>query len=459
MTPRPEEASARDDRETLVINPIDEPSYVKCTSMNSFLNPTSPPGLTAKEVNATLNLNLGLSINPENKALRKIIRWINVIGVMWWEEWFFAFIKKLPLSLRRKVCLSAWQVYFLIHKRILGRRTGLHPAVSHEYHALTSVIYWGRFFPISIPRMRFSLSQLGACTDNHITSKVDKIDCEMKVDGRGWSNSVTGLYVQSGRDDYVHKKKVIFWLYGGAYLGGDVEGNLSPAEMVGKACGVDVFVASYSLVPEAKFDEIVWDVCLAYHWLVTIKQVDPADIILYGISSGAGLATRLMQMIAKHQRGEDTYPSFLSEIMSPMPSGAVLMCPFLDYTESDPDGSFLQYSKHDLIVNQSVMEVGLPYLDYALGDRRKESSPCYDNCRDLPPLCVVVSEHETVYDQTLLLVNRARSQGVDVTLGVWKYQCHVFCILAAYVPEGRQAMSFCNDWIVQEISKKKLVSQ
>jgi acetyl esterase/lipase len=300
------------------------------------------------------------------------------------------------------------------------------------------------------------LSQLSAWTDNFVTSPVTRVDHIMEgIDGHGYSTRVEGLYVQSGTriSSSNDKTKVIFWLYGGAYLSGDVDGNLSPAEMVGKACGVDVFLAKYSLIPEAKFDEIVWDACLAYRWLTTVKKVDPGDIIFYGISSGAGLAATLLQIIAKHNRGEKVHPSFLSEILSQMPSGAVLLCPFVDYTEPDPEGSFLQYSKHDLIVNQSVMEVGLPYFDIALGDRRKESSPCYNDCCDLPPLCVIVSEHETVFDQTIMLVNKCREQGVDVTLGVWKYLCHVFCFLSAFCPEGRQAMKFSNNWIIKQIGK------
>ena len=445
--------------ETVVIQPVDEPAYVKCRSKNVFENPLSPPGCTAQEVNATLNLNLGLPINPEQKLVRTILRWINVVGIMWWEDWLFAFIKNLPVALRRRVCMTAWHIYFQVHKRLIGRRSGLHPAASEQYHALTSVAYWGRWFPMTIPRMRFSLSQLSAWTDNHVTSKVDRIQFDMQVSNlHGWSNCVSGLYVHSGNHNEVattKSNKVIYWLYGGAYLSGDVDGNLSPAELVGKTCGVDVFLASYSLIPEAKFDEIVWDVCLAYHWLVTVKGVDPGDIILYGISSGAGLATRLMQMIARHGRGEETFPAELAGIVSPMPRGAVLLCPFVDYTEPDPEGSFLQYSKHDLIVNQSVLEVGLPFFDIALGDRRRECSPCHGDFEGLPPLCVVVSEHETVYDQTLLLVNKARQEGVDVTLGVWKYLCHVFCFLSAYCPEGKQAMAFCNEWIQQEASKSE----
>jgi epsilon-lactone hydrolase len=423
---------------------------------------------SAREVNATLNLNLGLCwiLNPDIVWLRKVCQWIQILGIMWWEEWLFAFIKKLPVSFRRRVCLTGWYLYFHWHKASIGRRSGIHRDASEEYHALTTLLYWGRFFPVTIPRMRFCLSQISAWTNHHVTSHVDRISYVVMpgTNPNGWSQSVKGLYVHSSsshgnHDDESHgvslpvTSKVIYWLYGGAFLSGDVDGNLAPADMVGVACHMDVFLVSYSLIPEAKFDEIVWGVCLAYQWLVTIRQVNPSDIILYGISSGAGLATRLMQFIAKKNRGDDVDPSIVSQILSPMPRGAVLMCPFVDYTEPDPDGSFLQYTRHDLIVNQSVMEIGLPYLDSALESRRRESSPCYDDCHDLPPLCVIVSEHETVYDQTLLLVNRAREQGVTVTLGVWKYLCHVFCFLAAFCPEGKQAIDFGNDWIRQSFNE------
>ena len=45
----------------------------------------------------------------------------------------------------------------------------------------------------------------------------------------------------------------------------------------------------------------------------------------------------------------------------------------------------------------------------------------YGNFQGLPPLCVCVSQHEVVYDQAMLLAKRAKEQGVDVTIGVWKY--------------------------------------
>jgi acetyl esterase/lipase len=70
--------------------------------------------------------------------------------------------------------------------------------------------------------------------------------------------------------------------------------------------------------------------------------------------------------------------------------------------------------------------------------------------KGLPPVCVVVSEHEAVYDMTMEFVNRARTEGVHVTVGVWKYMCHVFSFFWGFVPEGRQSMEFACNWLQQE---------
>ena len=68
----------------------------------------------------------------------------------------------------------------------------------------------------------------------------------------------------------------------------------------------------------------------------------------------------------------------------------------------------------------------------------------------LPPLYVIVSEHEAVYDMTIDLVNRARSDNVKTTVGVFKYMCHVFSFLHGFIPEGRISMELVADWISEQ---------
>lgn len=401
---------------------------------------------------------------------------------------------------------------------------------------MTTLLYWGRLFPVTIKRMRFSLSQLHCCHHEHLypisrdiiieststtstgtsttTSScssiimvnnnnkknpfglkatfVHTINHEMIHDYDNHQNDnhyitkqrylskpymkcnappttntdhnnnndptiVTGYIIQH------HPKpssKIILWLYGGAYLSGNSVGNLHYAEKISQHSSyIDVFLPNYRLLPEYTFFDALYDVCLSYEYLVLVKGYHPRDIILLGISSGGGLCVRLMQRIVEFQKEEigimkmkkNTEKNMnkmekVVELLTIVPRGAVLMSPFVDYTE--PKGSFSEYIQHDLIVNESVFEEGLPYLS-TLGsyENSKKESPVYKSFIGLPPLCLITSEHECVFDQNVLLCNNARNDGVDVDLGVWRYMCHVWPVWSGWLPEARQAVDFICDWI------------
>ena len=132
---------------------------------------------SAQEENDALNLNLGLPVDLTNltrrhitptnilqRALRPpvqaIIRLFDVLLSFIESPLFTIWSTHVPLWIRQKLTFFAWGVYLPIHKMLIGRRTGLHKDCSLEYHALTSMMWWGRLFPITIKRMRFSLSQL-----------------------------------------------------------------------------------------------------------------------------------------------------------------------------------------------------------------------------------------------------------------------------------------------------------
>jgi epsilon-lactone hydrolase len=450
------------------------PAYVRCNSLKHFVNPTTVCNeKSAAEINATeLNLNLGqVWLNRErNPNLVKVIRWLSQFLFSWWEHHLFRLWNRVPVAVRRKITFTAWKLYFPIHKWLLGRKTGIHPDVSLEYHALTTVMWGGRYFPVTVPRMRFGLSQLTASHPTPQSSLVEPIDEAAYVvspDDTLVPNiqkdhcRVKGLYLHHRPSHGEATEYTLFWLYGGAFLAGDAPGNTGPADEIGTGCAMDVFLPTYRLAPEFNIDDLLWDVALAYRWLYLLRQKrgqDPSKILLFGCSSGAALCLRLMQFIAELKRGEELLPSYIAGILKDvvtMPAGAVLASPYVDFQPKDPAGSFLQYSKHDLIVNEPVLEVGLPFLDTHMCDRKVEHSPVHRSLAGLPPLCVVVSEHETVYDESIHLVNAARAAGVPVTIGLWKYMCHVWVFLGGFVPEGQQAMDFICEWYREQQQTSK----
>jgi hypothetical protein len=167
--------------ETVIVTEPGKPSYVRCVSKQDFVNPFPDGELPAHTKNERLNLNLGQKlVTPENKRLVWIIRFLNSICVEWWEKYFFALWKRVPLAIRRQLTFLGWKFYFPLHKALLGRKTGLHPDASEEYHALTTIMWWGRLFPVSVQRMRFSLSQLHVVAPHPVRSRVRPVVDDMK---------------------------------------------------------------------------------------------------------------------------------------------------------------------------------------------------------------------------------------------------------------------------------------
>lgn len=212
------------------------PPFVRCNSSEPFVNPIAPNDKTSKQINEELNLNLGQSlIVPENTKLRKLLRFLNDFLFSWYEDYVFALWNAIPLRFRQSLTFFLWGWWVQLHKRILGRRTAIHEDASEEYHALTTLMWAGRLFPVTIKRMRFSLSQLTVWTRTPLTASVVRIKEEYKPIEQIPAvqedhTTVEGIYLhtQAGPTE-----KVIFWLYGGAFLSGDVDGNTGPGMCVG----------------------------------------------------------------------------------------------------------------------------------------------------------------------------------------------------------------------------------
>jgi acetyl esterase/lipase len=210
-------------------------------------------------------------------------------------------------------------VYFSLHRIIFGRSTGIHPDASLEYHALTSICWWTRLLPATIERMRFALNQLqvyhppsrnittravaitadkSIATTTATTGKVDSTnsvrvnqDCDHcptnVLDTYGVYVTLRGTETEKDKNDDPSKRKVVFWIFGGAFLAGDIEGNMGCAEKIATQCDADaVFLANYRLAPEYNLQDAYDDVYHSYHKLISTYCVSPTNIIVYGISSG-----------------------------------------------------------------------------------------------------------------------------------------------------------------------------
>ena len=85
-----------------------------------------------------------------------------------------------------------------------------------------------------------------------------------------------------------------------------------------------------------------------------------------------------------------------------------------------------------------------------LGDRPRTTplaSPYYADLSGLPPLLLQVGTAEVLLDDSIRLADKARDAGVEVTLEVWDDMPHVWQAFASFLPEARQALENCGEFV------------
>lgn len=352
----------------------------------------------------------------------------------------FFIIQKLPWKLKHSVTTKAWKIWLALHcllPHCISRR-GISDKMSAEAHALHNVMWWSRLFPAPIWTMRFALSQLStnAPPSGERTEWID-------------SAHTPGL-----RSSYLHltpaseeKPRVLFWAFGGAFISGDVAGNIGLAEKYARQLGCDAFVVDMRLCPEHHVQDAVLDLYRGYQQL--LERVPAENIVMLGISSGGGSCLRTLQLAAADEATRLEYFGDRRPLPPalPQPAGAILLGAFVDYTRITD--SMQKNATYDWVVSPSVLETVLEKRDVLCESPENVTmcSPLYQSMEGLCPLFVSVSEHECLIDEDKELAARASQASVDVELSTVPFQCHVFQLLSAYLPEAAQEEAKICSWV------------
>lgn len=226
--------------------------------------------------------------------------------------------------------------------------------------------------------------------------------------------------------------KVILYLHGGAWF---LSYPTLHHNMVAKLCrltGARALVVDYRLCPEHRFPAGIDDCWTAWRWL-RAQGVKAQDIVIAGDSAGGNLTLALLHRIKA--AGE------------PMPAGAVLMSPLVDFTLSSP--SMLTNLPSDPMFTSERL-IGLRHL-YLDGEHmlHPDASPLYADFSGLPPLFFQSSASEALRDDTLRAAARAHAAGVAVEVELWQGMPHVFQIFPM-LPQGRAAFASMAAFIARQ---------
>lgn len=217
-------------------------------------------------------------------------------------------------------------------------------------------------------------------------------------------------------------ENVVFYLHGGAFLAGSPNTHRAMVARIAQASHACALLVDYRLAPEHPYPAAHEDSLAAYRWLLR-NGTAPHNIIIAGDSAGVGLA--VSTMVTLRDEG------------APLPTAAVFISPFVDMEGTGE--SLVTRAKADPYLKPEQKTLLAFY--FGEHDRRDPCiSPLYADLRGLPPMLLHVGNDEILLSDATRLAERARSNGVNVTLDIWQGMWHVWHFFAPGLPEAVQAI-------------------
>ncbi len=182
------------------------------------------------------------------------------------------------------------------------------------------------------------------------------------------------------------------------------------------------FAREYRLAPEHPFPAALEDASQTYLWLLQ-QNYSPENILLAGDSAGGGLA------VATALR--------LRENKTPLPAALICLSPWLDLTLAGQSHQSL--AKAEVLLRAEELQTWAN--DYTANHNPAHPliSPVHADLRGLPPMLIQVGSQEILLDDSLRLAEKARAEGVNVSLNIWPGMWHAWHSLGDFMPESRQA--------------------
>ena len=224
--------------------------------------------------------------------------------------------------------------------------------------------------------------------------------------------------------------RVVIYLHGGGYMIGSMRTHRVPLSYLSRVSGARVLGLNYRLAPEHPFPAAVEDSVAAYRWLVS-QGIAPHRIVIGGDSCGGGLT--LATLVALRYSGD------------PLPAAGISHSGWTDLANTGE--SFVTNAESDPLIDREMVDnMAATYL----GDRSRTTplaSPFYADLRGLPPLLLQVGGAEVLLDDSIRFAERAKEAGVNVTLKVWDDMPHIWQCFASFLPEARQALDQCGEFV------------
>lgn len=220
--------------------------------------------------------------------------------------------------------------------------------------------------------------------------------------------------------------QLIFHIHGGAFFLGSLNTHRAFLSEIAVQTNMQVLHIEYPLSPEQTYPELTDAIYDVYLTLMD-QGVLPKDIIVSGDSCGANLALALVLRLKAEN------PLWV-------PSGLILMSPFLDLTLSSES---LRYNQqHDALLSIEALQTGIGYyLPKDVDPSKPEVSPLFGDLKGLPPTLVQIGSKEILLDDAKRFTSKAKDAHVDVEFKLYTGMWHNFQMFNAWFDEAQKAIA------------------
>lgn len=221
------------------------------------------------------------------------------------------------------------------------------------------------------------------------------------------------------------RPRAVLYLHGGGYVTASPRVYRALAGHLARSAGSVVFTLDYRLAPEHVYPAALDDALAAFAALVEVHGYHPDRIAIAGDSAGGGLA------VAAARR--------LADAGTP-PAALVLLSPWTDPADQDT-------ADRDLVINRAW---ATQCAEFYRGDAAPTDpgyAPMWAKLGDLPPMLVHYGKRELLNPQIRRFIERARSQGADVTAVELPTLWHSGHLEAGLLREATDAVQDIGVWV------------
>jgi acetyl esterase/lipase len=220
--------------------------------------------------------------------------------------------------------------------------------------------------------------------------------------------------------------KVMLYLHGGGYFSGSYMSHRRFVSILCKKLEVHAYSINYRLAPEDPYPAGLDDAFFAYKWLIEEKSIPSEDIIIMGDSAGGGLTLALL-----HRIGIQSLPQ---------PKAAICLSPWTDLTLTSE--TMKTKVEEDVFFNMKNMESSAKAYLQTHSPENPEISPIFADFNGFPPIFLQVGSREMLLNDSIIIAEKMKKQGVSVTVDLWEGMFHAFLIFRAIPILGKLTSEF-----------------